>query len=120
MPPTGTKSASGSYGSFLNSAALTAVAFDNSASVWPSGGEASTALAAATPPPVGWFSMTIWVPRRGSRRPASSRSEISETAPAGNGETIRIAREGNLSWAATGHDDDASQTSAEAAHTTAG
>src|SRR5262245_12810926 len=42
---TGTKSLTGSYWMLLNSDTLIAVELDSSASVWPSGGEAITAIA---------------------------------------------------------------------------
>jgi hypothetical protein len=49
----GSKSFSGSNGSFLNSETLTAVPLDSSASVWPSGGDEITVRAAAMPPAPG-------------------------------------------------------------------
>ena len=50
---TGSKSFSGSNGSFLNNETLTAVPLDSNASVCPSGGDEITVRAAAMPPAPG-------------------------------------------------------------------
>src|SRR5262245_22211794 len=82
--------------------------------VYPSGAEESTAAAAVTPPARGWLSTTTWPFNRVASRSANSRIEMSETEPAANGETMRIARLGNLPWARAG--DSASTSDPNAAN----
>ena len=92
---TGTRSLSGSYGSFLFMVTLIAmVELVACISVWPSGSARTTAMAASVVPAPGRLSMMNGLPSLSSRFFATSRAKRSEPPPAANGTTMVTGRDG--------------------------
>ena len=91
MLETGTKSVSGSNIKFLNSETEIAVPLLNSASVWPSDGDDSTARAALMPPAPGMFSITKRCPSFSPSFSPTIRAVTSATPPGPNGTISRTA-----------------------------
>ena len=83
------KSLTGSYGSDLNSAWLTALPLVRRSSVWPSGSARATVSAARMPPAPGMFSTTTCCPRPSLIFGAMVRVVMSATPPGPNGSTMR-------------------------------